>query len=125
MKTQKPRQHLPLVFFRLALFPSFWVGAFGFRFNPPGQPVSVEKIAAVLCRQHNGFELPIECQGKMGLRRIRDRGNATIAFRIAPPPTDTKSCYRSQTALRRAGGQLRSEERRVGKECRSRWSPYH
>ena len=21
--------------------------------------------------------------------------------------------------------QLRSEERRVGKECRSRWSPYH
>ena len=24
-----------------------------------------------------------------------------------------------------AKGQLRSEERRVGKECRSRWSPYH
>ena len=24
-----------------------------------------------------------------------------------------------------AGGQVRSEERRVGKECRSRWSPYH
>src|SRR2546427_11823775 len=23
------------------------------------------------------------------------------------------------------GGQTRSEERRVGKECRSRWSPYH
>ena len=23
------------------------------------------------------------------------------------------------------GSQLRSEERRVGKECRSRWSPYH
>ena len=23
------------------------------------------------------------------------------------------------------GFQLRSEERRVGKECRSRWSPYH
>ena len=23
------------------------------------------------------------------------------------------------------GGNLRSEERRVGKECRSRWSPYH
>ena len=22
-------------------------------------------------------------------------------------------------------GYLRSEERRVGKECRSRWSPYH
>src|ERR1043166_8731607 len=24
-----------------------------------------------------------------------------------------------------AGGAMRSEERRVGKECRSRWSPYH
>ena len=24
-----------------------------------------------------------------------------------------------------AQAQLRSEERRVGKECRSRWSPYH
>ena len=23
------------------------------------------------------------------------------------------------------GGFVRSEERRVGKECRSRWSPYH
>ena len=23
------------------------------------------------------------------------------------------------------GDTLRSEERRVGKECRSRWSPYH
>ena len=28
--------------------------------------------------------------------------------------------------LNRAGEvQVRSEERRVGKECRSRWSPYH
>src|SRR3712207_9373720 len=25
----------------------------------------------------------------------------------------------------REGGSRRSEERRVGKECRSRWSPYH
>src|SRR5687768_17912097 len=27
--------------------------------------------------------------------------------------------------LERQAGQPRSEERRVGKECRSRWSPYH
>ena len=27
--------------------------------------------------------------------------------------------------LRRQSAKLRSEERRVGKECRSRWSPYH
>src|SRR2546422_6201351 len=28
-------------------------------------------------------------------------------------------------AARKAGVPVRSEERRVGKECRSRWSPYH
>ena len=27
--------------------------------------------------------------------------------------------------IRRGGADVRSEERRVGKECRSRWSPYH
>ena len=27
--------------------------------------------------------------------------------------------------VERAPNLLRSEERRVGKECRSRWSPYH
>src|SRR3712207_655364 len=27
--------------------------------------------------------------------------------------------------MRRGGQAVRSEERRVGKECRSRWSPYH
>src|SRR3712207_6876342 len=30
-----------------------------------------------------------------------------------------------EDAERRFGDVLRSEERRVGKECRSRWSPYH
>src|SRR2546429_2786577 len=29
------------------------------------------------------------------------------------------------TLLRQIGAGARSEERRVGKECRSRWSPYH
>src|SRR6266498_3475011 len=34
---------------------------------------------------------------------------------------DGGSCSREATLRRRQ----RSEERRVGKECRSRWSPYH
>ena len=29
------------------------------------------------------------------------------------------------TDLAKRDGKDRSEERRVGKECRSRWSPYH
>ena len=37
---------------------------------------------------------------------------------------------KSRRLLKKCGAssitvQLRSEERRVGKECRSRWSPYH
>src|SRR5207244_7035445 len=41
-------------------------------------------------------------------RRLRgDRGSMAVEFVVAAP------------AL------VRSEERRVGKECRSRWSPYH
>src|SRR5579864_4186823 len=33
--------------------------------------------------------------------------------------------YCAQDALQMSIKDLRSEERRVGKECRSRWSPYH
>ena len=37
---------------------------------------------------------------------------------------DTVHAETMQDGLNAANG-LRSEERRVGKECRSRWSPYH
>ena len=40
--------------------------------------------------------------------------NITIAYKDVPTVVDF--------SLDMAG---RSEERRVGKECRSRWSPYH
>src|SRR5256885_17231969 len=33
--------------------------------------------------------------------------------------------WRWRTLWRRLAAGSRSEERRVGKECRSRWSPYH
>ena len=50
---------------------------------------------------------------------IRDKNNNTLVF-------DTVD----SALLRNPGAQPlfhsdRSEERRVGKECRSRWSPYH
>ena len=39
---------------------------------------------------------------------------------------DLEKFLRSQgETLVRSGKEYRSEERRVGKECRSRWSPYH
>src|SRR5256885_5470637 len=40
-------------------------------------------------------------------------------------PTSTLSAPASVPGDRGYGWSSRSEERRVGKECRSRWSPYH
>src|SRR2546425_4224773 len=40
---------------------------------------------------------------------------------VRPDHPNTARTSRPRTDLRAA----RSEERRVGKECRSRWSPYH
>ena len=54
---------------------------------------------------------------------------------MIPPPNVTGSLHMGhafqQTIMdtmiryQRMQGKNRSEERRVGKECRSRWSPYH
>ena len=38
---------------------------------------------------------------------------------------DSAQCAAFVDAVQRDFGAARSEERRVGKECRSRWSPYH
>ena len=44
----------------------------------------------------------------------------------AIPPTDAKDFVSvASKGLDFSGCLVRSEERRVGKECRSRWSPYH
>ena len=36
-----------------------------------------------------------------------------------------EGCFVSALTRLENGALIRSEERRVGKECRSRWSPYH
>src|SRR2546430_13965006 len=49
---------------------------------------------------------------------IADR--ALVMSRVSAAPLRFALCCIRKCRLR-----LRSEERRVGKECRSRWSPYH
>src|SRR5271165_3919317 len=44
---------------------------------------------------------------------------------LRPPPRDEERAIRRMMEFFRLVGGARSEERRVGKECRSRWSPYH
>ena len=41
------------------------------------------------------------------------------------PQSEAPKYQDEQTEKPANPDQLRSEERRVGKECRSRWSPYH
>src|SRR2546426_3141151 len=48
-----------------------------------------------------------------------------LAMRNASPPAARKSCLAMFMSALDLGKETRSEERRVGKECRSRWSPYH
>src|SRR2546421_6136920 len=55
--------------------------------------------------------------------------NRSEASHSSVQPLSRRLCSRRGRAIaHRTGGLLwlgRSEERRVGKECRSRWSPYH
>ena len=51
--------------------------------------------------------------GLKGLKNKRDVETYNKSEKVPRPPQRTHHTV------------LRSEERRVGKECRSRWSPYH
>src|SRR3712207_9313872 len=79
-------------------------------------------------------------QAEDGIRDIGVTGVQTCALPILPIkallipprpllPTTIRPDPRSSArwTISRAGSPIarRSEERRVGKECRSRWSPYH
>src|SRR2546430_7467368 len=60
-------------------------------------------------------------QGSVRTQGITQRDGASPGSRR----TRSVSYSRSQQLIRSVGVERRSEERRVGKECRSRWSPYH
>src|SRR5256886_5898186 len=57
------------------------------------------------------------CEYGIRLRAFSERIECTRAGECA-----VAVCYRDREEFRE---RIRSEERRVGKECRSRWSPYH
>ena len=54
------------------------------------------------------------------LRKIKDNLPTGSIHKIAEELNLSEETVRNYF-----GGHNRSEERRVGKECRSRWSPYH
>ena len=62
---------------------------------------------------------------------LLDKGRATAPELAEKFEVSVRTIYRDLDAISAAGIPIytvqgkRSEERRVGKECRSRWSPYH
>src|SRR2546426_7430435 len=64
------------------------------------------------------------CAERLGLISGRVEPAASLAL-----PKKTKALSKLESleigSLRMNNFETRSEERRVGKECRSRWSPYH
>src|SRR5256885_12195499 len=75
--------------------------------------------------------LPISAQGLQGIPVSGQDGDHAALNRVALG-TQTVSVWKDARELGKAAGEIavqlakgRSEERRVGKECRSRWSPYH
>jgi len=105
--------------------------------SPPGVPV-----VAILCYHdlsddpgRKSYTIPPD-RFRRQLRRFREAGWAFLSltellsrkdrWNELPPKTlvvTFDDAYRS--FFEKALPILRSEERRVGKECRSRWSPYH
>src|SRR5256885_3080500 len=66
------------------------------------------------------------CALPISLRHLQSRSRVSFGTRVARPS------LRPSVVVDRGGRTMtiekkvkRSEERRVGKECRSRWSPYH
>src|SRR3712207_8480309 len=69
------------------------------------------------------------CSGRRARCTVGDDGLAGLGLVAAParlgllPPRG--QCPRGVAVRFPPPGEDRSEERRVGKECRSRWPPYH
>src|SRR5256885_16979311 len=88
------------------------------RHRPPAQQVQMEvkhRLAAVGVGVHDDAVAPL---GQLGVTRQVAREGEQATEQLWIP----RIVERREVISR---NHERSEERRVGKECRSRWSPYH
>ena len=75
--------------------------------------IALFTVASAACALANSVETLV------AFRLVQAAGAALLT------PTSLGLILATFPAERRGGAVRRSEERRVGKECRSRWSPYH
>ena len=73
------------------------------------QPVIIEAVRTPIGKR-NGWMSGFHAAELLGTAQVE------LVKRAGIDPGDVEQIV---------GGCVRSEERRVGKECRSRWSPYH
>src|SRR2546427_4852797 len=92
--------------------------------HPPGGAPSIHDIGAAARLQR----LPPIDPSDRALFVDRVLGSTVTLDTYMGGAFDSVACW-AGTAFRatveQSGHAVRSEERRVGKECRSRWSPYH
>ena len=88
------------------------------------------RVVAGLARGLERFDTLAGAQGAPSARSSYDHGEWRVVFTrsLATPDTANELQFEPGRAIPVAffaWDGSRSEERRVGKECRSRWSPYH
>ena len=102
-----------------------------FRYGTSGNPV-LDKVCLELKQGEIGILLGKNGSGKTTLFKnilgIHNPAAGTIRFEgenLLKMPRKERARRIAYVPQDIHFGALRSEERRVGKECRSRWSPYH
>src|SRR5476649_119017 len=88
---------------------------------PPQAQTLAEQVERVL---GNLARKPTELERYISLIALAGR-NQTLFYRILVDHIEQMMPIIYTPTVGTACQQYRSEERRVGKECRSRWSPYH
>ena len=82
------------------------------------EPYILRSLSYLLA--HEGYAVETASDGEEALSRVRELRPRVVFLDIMMP---RMSGYEVCEQIK--ADPLRSEERRVGKECRSRWSPYH
>ena len=83
----------------------------------PGCVYEMDRDAYEALWASEGGQMERRPYGEIVIKVVDDDGREMDAITLV--------AARVEGDPRRASRKMRSEERRVGKECRSRWSPYH
>src|SRR5260363_317157 len=89
-----------------------------------GQCIQIQIAACIFWRTSgNGQQIVIQQTRSSAARILRAVGIREYSACVGT--ISSTCCWPGCSLMMVSGNARRSEERRVGKECRSRWSPYH